>query len=98
MGIDFLDLEIRVQKAFGIDHPRPHLYQTREQYSQGQFPTHDPTVAELHDNLREFLDAHRLPVPPDSWERLQRCIAQTLAIPPQSIRPDHHLKEDLGAT
>ena len=98
MGIDFLDIVFRLEKSFAVKIPRGRLCWTREQVSRGDFPNYDPTVGEIHVRMCELLGEQKRPVPSDSWQRVCRCIGDSLAVMPEMIRPEHHLIGELGAS
>ncbi|HEY2587343.1 MAG TPA: hypothetical protein VGI81_16475, partial [Tepidisphaeraceae bacterium] len=56
------------------------------------------TVGDIHRRLRDLLREQGRPVPRDSWELVARCVGEALSIPPEDIRPEDRLVEDLGAT
>jgi acyl carrier protein len=98
VGMDFLDIVVRLERAFGTKFERGTLYWTNEQVAAGQFPRSDPTVGFLHQRVCDELRAHRRSIPSDSWERVRDSVAQALSARPQDIRPADRLIADLGAT
>ena len=98
MGIDFLDIVFRLERSFAVKIPRGRLYWTREQVNRGDFPNTDPTAGEIHARMCELLREQNRPVPSESWQRVCRCIGDCLGIGPDTIRPEHHLIGELGAS
>jgi hypothetical protein len=96
MGIDGLDIHFRLEKEFG--GKLPHLYWSADELRMKKLPRVDPTMGDIHARLCAFLAETHRPVPADSWSRVQKCIGEALAIPPEQIQPHHRLLADLGAT
>ena len=95
MGIDALDIGLRIERAFNIKIPGFRLYTDSGEH---EGPNHDPlTVGDIHRRLCILLAEMGRPVPPESWEIVTRCIGEALQFPSNQIRPEDRIKHDLRA-
>ena len=97
MGIDFLDIIIRVEKRFRVRlDPREF-----EPHARDRKPC-DMTVAELTRELERALEKRRAASPEASKgpirEPMRRIIAEALGIKVGAVRPEAWLIKDLGMT
>lgn len=96
MGIDFLDLYFRVEKAFDITLSRMQpedLGMSAEDQNAGKVPP--LTAGMFHDFVCGVLKKAGKPVPPSSWHRVQLCIARVGHVEIKEITRSA-LSEDLG--
>jgi hypothetical protein len=100
MGIDYLDIHFRLEKALGIRLPPTSLYWSRQEREAGSVNTgkHDVTAGEVHTNLCEALVELGHEVPANSWEIVRACLGEALGFPPGEVKPEHWLIRDLGAS
>ena len=97
MGIDILDINFRLEKAFSLRMPWGQLV-WREQNRDKHHIRIDPTVGEIYLYICEMLRGKEIPIPEDSWDRVVRCISDALGVDRSNIHPHSHLVKDLGAT
>ncbi len=85
MGLESVELLMRVEEQFGV---------TMAEEDAERFLV----VGDLHFWLCQELlaKAPQAPSPEKIWSELQHVIAEHLELPPESIRPDSHLRHDLG--
>lgn len=98
MGIDALDIMIRLEQVFGVKIPGDRAYWSEEERQRKRSGTTTATVGEIHQRVCDFLREVGLPIPDNSWERVTRCIGDALMITPTDINPEDRLVQDLGAT
>ena len=99
MGIDFLDIIFRIEKAFAAKIPRGVLHADVAVLSRrpGRRGRLDFTVGGLHEQVCTELARGGYTVPPDSWERVRQCVSDALGVPVEAVRPESLLVSELGA-
>ena len=96
MGIDFLDCVFRIEKAFGLPSRAfvlDRLVIPRD--DRGRFAV---TCREMLDWVELTLRENGRQIPDDCWQRLQICIAGTVACPLEEVTLQSRLVQDLGFT
>ena len=106
MGIDFLDCTFRVEKEFGIKSPRKRgdmwvavlagVERVPEDLTPGW--AENLTAGDMLRATEKMIKAAGKEVPEDCWPRLQKCIAETVAISPEEVSLESKLVKDLGFT
>jgi hypothetical protein len=87
MGIDFLDLEFRLERAFEVKLARTWIE------SAGDPARRDVQVGRIHAHVCTVLRNAGRSIPHSSWHRVQLCVAQVVKVPPATVRPESWLKE-----
>jgi hypothetical protein len=99
MGIDFLDCMFRIEKEFGISHRAFDLKKfDAPRDANGDIIFCDVTCAHLLKWLELTLRETGRPAPIDCWPRLQKCIAETVAVEVRAVHRDSRLRGDMGFT
>ena len=97
MGIDFLDLCIRIQREFNLSrHQLPLDILDASRSKRGTLK--GVTAADISRWVTTSLTAHTAEVPQDLWPRLRTCIAATVLLSEDQVLPASRLIEDLGFT
>jgi hypothetical protein len=94
MGLDFLDITFRLEKAFSIKLPRGW----HEGMPFTTTPKFDLRAGDLHDHVCHHLRRANRPVPHSSWTRVKLVLANALGAHPSIIRREKWLAADLGAS
>ena len=102
MGMDILDVNLRIEKAFQISIPH-HCWEallSRRVERRGwwifQYEQGDATVGELCEAVNKTLREQGMPVPQDTFRRVKATLVETLGVPPSEIHPQALLSRDLG--
>jgi len=96
MGIDFLDLNFRVEKRFGVqlhvaDFP-PEILHNNALLTAGLYS--DTVQRKINARLR----GTGQPEAGDVWPQVRDLIAATVQMDPHEITPESRLIQDLGYT
>src|SRR5690349_3013879 len=105
MGIDALDIAFRIEKSFHLKISRAEM----DFIYGADKPRHEqvePKAGEIHDRLCELLKRKGMDIPEDSWQRIQKCIAEgigfrglfTNRLRPDEVKRESLLVKDLGAS
>lgn len=94
MGMDALDMAWRLEKAFGITW-------FKEDYDRCVAQRRDPsgddlTAGDIDAFVRTKLREANLPIPPSTWHRVQKVLGDVTGAKLAKIRPESHLRRDLG--
>jgi len=95
MGVDFLDCQFRIEKAFQLSHRvLDHRKLAAPKSANGTFTS--VTGRDMLDWLELTLREEGREVPNDCWPKLQECIAATVNVPVEHVTLDACLIHDLG--
>jgi hypothetical protein len=92
VGIDFLDIEFRIEKEFGIALQVSDLNSVSDARDRS-----DITAGELHFIIGCKLRESGRPVPRSIWNKVRIVLSQALGVSPHSIKPESWIIKDLGA-
>jgi acyl carrier protein len=111
MGLDLLDLSIRINQRFGMNIAVQDIFQIAD------WPAPDPdgrpfdvTVGQLYEFLRARLEivdegesrsggitGSRIWMPHEVWDELEEILVECLYVDREDVRPEARLVADLGA-
>jgi len=88
-----------LEDAFGMEFPDERIYYSKEELKLSKLPpVQDPTIGEMYSRICALIHESERPIPADSWARVQKCVANVLAVKTDEVRPESHLFSDLGAS
>ncbi len=93
MGIDVLDITLRLEQRYGIQ-VTPSDW---ESALQRRDPS-DVTAREIHQIVMTKLSEAGKPVPRSCWNGVRLALSESLGKSPSKIRPASRLIKDLGMT
>jgi hypothetical protein len=88
--MDFLDFTIRIEKAFSIKVPRGTFDRLPKRVP------FDATAGEVHDVLVELCTHQGVAIPPSSWNRVKKALADVTGTAPDLIRRETWLVKELN--
>ena len=89
MGIEFLDLQFRLEKSFQTRLPKSWGKEA------GDRRPSDITAGDVHAYVCRFLRQSGQPVPHSSWHRVKLCVARVDGTSPSEVKADTRLVKDL---
>ena len=93
MGVGLLDLSFRIQRQFSVEIRGEPM---RRLAAQAQRVPFDMTAGELHELICDLCNTGGIPIPDDSWPRLQRILGEMELYNPDDIQKGTWLIQDLG--
>ena len=96
MGVDWLDIVLRIEKSFGIKIQRGD---DKRLLRMPVVPNKTGArCGDLHDMVLRLCEEQGVKVPPSSWTRVKLCIMRACKAKAKRVRKDAWLHDDCGCT
>ena len=90
MGVDFLDLQFRLERSFALKLPSGWLDAIADPVRR------DVQAGPIHAMIRRSFADDGRPLPPSAWHRVKLCIAQAGGCSPWKVGEQTWLVKELG--